>query len=172
MKVPKFIIISGLPGSGKSTLASGIAKKLKIPVFSVDPIESGIISSGISRSFETGLAAYLVVKNLAEEQLKIGLSCIVDSVSPVKQARDMWNDLAKKYQIRPIIIECILEQKIHKLRMAQRVRNIPHIPETKWEDVEKRRQEYLPWKNERLKIDTSKSLEKNIKAAVLYINSK
>lgn len=52
----KIIIISGLPGSGKSTVAEGIAAKLLLPVFSVDPIESAIIKSGINKSFETGEA--------------------------------------------------------------------------------------------------------------------
>lgn len=41
--VGKIIVVSGLPGSGKSTLAEGIANKLQLPIFSVDPIESLII---------------------------------------------------------------------------------------------------------------------------------
>lgn len=76
----KVIIVSGLPGSGKSTVAEGIAECLQFPLFSVDPIESSILRSGIARGFKTGLAAYLVVETVAEEQLKRGLSIIIDAV--------------------------------------------------------------------------------------------
>jgi predicted kinase len=85
----KLIIISGLPGLGKSTVAEGVAEKLSIPIFSVDPIESSIIKSGIKKSFETGYATYLVAETLADEQLGLGMSVILDAVSGVKPARDM-----------------------------------------------------------------------------------
>lgn len=64
------MIISGLPGSGKSAVAESLAENLSVPLFSVDPIESSLIKSGLKRSFETGLAAYLVAEALAGEQLK------------------------------------------------------------------------------------------------------
>ena len=63
MSTPFLIAMSGLPGSGKSTIAEGIARRLSIPILSVDPIESAIITAGIARSFETGLAAYLVAED-------------------------------------------------------------------------------------------------------------
>jgi predicted kinase len=49
--------MSGLAGSGKSTIAEAIGRVRWCPVLSVDPIESAIVGSGITRSFETGLAA-------------------------------------------------------------------------------------------------------------------
>ena len=76
-KRPVVITVSGLPGSGMSTLAESLAEKLAVPLFSVDPIESAILRSGMERSFETGLAAYLVAEDLAGEQLIHGLSVIV-----------------------------------------------------------------------------------------------
>ena len=76
MNKSKLILISGLPGSGKSTLAEGLAAKLSIPLFSVDPIESSLIRSGLKRSFETGLAAYVVTETLAGEQLNLGMSVL------------------------------------------------------------------------------------------------
>ena len=79
----KVIVVSGLPGAGKSTVAESVAGELRLPIFSVDPIEGSIIKSGIHRSFETGLAAYLVAEALANEQLSLGLSVIIDAVNPV-----------------------------------------------------------------------------------------
>lgn len=167
----KIIVVSGLPGSGKSTLAEGISQELELPVFSVDPIESSIIKSGIERSFETGLAAYLVSETLAAEQLKLGLSVIIDAVSPVKESREWWHDLSVKYSARLIIIECVLDPKIHRERIESRVRNMHGIPEVTWEDVENRRKEYLEWTEPRLIVDSGKDSKENLNKALEYIES-
>lgn len=172
MKKLKLIIITGLPCSGKSTIAEGIAEKLKLPVFSVDPIESSILKSGIKRSFETGLAAYLIAQTLAKEQLKLDLSVIIDAVSPVKEARVMWNELSKKYNAQLIIIECVLDKDLHKKRIESRIRKLYGIPEITLDDVEKCRKEYLKWEEERLIIDTSNNNKNNLKKALEYIHSR
>jgi len=149
MKKSQLIIIAGLPGSGKSTVAESLAENLAVPLFSVDPIESSIIKSGLKRSFETGLAAYLVAEALAGEQLKRGLSVIIDAVNPVQEARDMWHNLVRKHHATLIIIECVLERELHQERIESRIRNMHGIPEVTWENIENRRKQYLPWKEER-----------------------
>jgi predicted kinase len=169
--ITKIIVVSGLPGSGKSTVAEGIAERLALPIFSVDPIESSIIKSGIMRSFETGLAAYLVAETLASEQLNLGLSVIIDAVNSVKEARDMWRDLADRHGACLIIVECVLDWDIHKQRIESRVRNMQGIPEVTWADVEKRRNEYLKWEEKRLVLDTSDSPANNLEKALEYISS-
>ncbi len=171
MNILKLITVSGLPGSGKSTLAEGIAKALQLPIFSVDPIESSIIKSGIPRSFETGLAAYLVAETLAAEQLKLGSSVVLDAVSAVKEARQMWRDLSEKYGARCLVIECVLEPGLHRQRIEARVRKIHGIPEVTWEDVERSRKEYLPWDQERLVLDSAEAVEKNLEKARIFIDA-
>lgn len=172
MNKPKLIIIAGLPGSGKSTVAEGLAAKLSISHFSVDPIESAILKSGLQRSFETGLAAYLVAETLAGEHLKLGLSAIIDSVSGVQEARDMWHSLVSVHNAMLIIIECVLEREAHKQRIEARIRNMYGFAEVSWEDVENRRETYLPWQEERLVLDTASSHEENVKRALDYIRRK
>ncbi len=168
----KVIVVSGLPGCGKSTVAEGLAEKLSLPIFSVDPIESAMIQSGFKRGFETGLAAYLVAETLATEQLKLGISTIIDAVNPVQEARDMWKQLAHKHDAQLMIIECVLKKDIHKQRIDARVRNIEGIPEVTWQDVEDRRDEYLKWQEERLILDTSNTMENNLYNSLEYINTK
>lgn len=167
----KLIIISGLPGSGKSTIAKALAVKLTLPILSVDPIESAVVKSGVKRSFKTGLAAYLVAEALAAEQLKLGLSVIIDSVSPVREAREMWRSLSNRYNAKLIIIECVLNSDLHKKRIGSRVRNIHGIPEVTWEDVENRRKEYLTWEDKRLILDTANNREDNLDKILEYVSS-
>jgi predicted kinase len=169
MQKSKLIIVAGLPGSGKSTVAEKLAAELSLPLFSVDPIESSILKSGLKRSFETGLAAYLVAETLADEQLKLGLSVIIDAVNPVKEARAMWRNLTRKHHATLIIIECVLDKELHKQRIESRIRNMHGIPEVTWQDVENRRQEYQPWEEERLVLNTANTPEENVKQALDYI---
>ena len=164
------IIFSGLPGSGKSTLSEAVAKKMSLPIFSVDPIESSIIRSGIVKSFETGLAAYLVSEMLATEHLKLGTSVIIDAVNSVKEPREMWRNLSKKNNAELIIIECVLNHIIHKKRIESRVRNIHGIQEVTWVDVENCRREYFPWNEERLVVDSGISVEVNLGKVLEYIS--
>jgi predicted kinase len=171
MKKTKLITVSGLPGSGKSTLAESLAEALALPIFSVDPIEASILSSGLPRSFETGLAAYLVAETLAAEQFKCGLSVIIDAVNSVQEARDMWSNLARKHDATWIIVECALNKDTHRQRIEARVRNMRGIPEVTWEDVEQRRQEYLPWQEERLVIDTAQPHAESVRKVLEYIET-
>lgn len=163
--------MSGLPGSGKSTLAEAVAKKLKLPLFSVDPIESAIIKSGIEKSFETGYAAYLVAETLAIEQFKLGSSVIIDAVNAEEEAKDVWRNLSKTQGAQLIIIECSLDHEIHKARIEARVRNLHGIPEVTWEKVEARRKAYTTWEEPTLSIDTEKELAANAESAIGYIQS-
>ena len=163
------IVVAGLPGVGKSTLAEGLAQRLQIPIFSVDPIESAILRSGLARSFETGLAAYLAAETLAAEHLALGQSVIIDAVSPVNEAREMWRGLVRRYQARLKIIECVLDEATHRRRVEARVRRLPHFPELTWDEVEARRNEYLPWQDARLIVDTQQDEQANLKRAVEYV---
>lgn len=169
MKQLNLIIISGLPGSGKSTLAEAIARTLTLPILSVDPIESSIIKGGIPKSFETGLAAYLIAETLAAEYLKLNISTIIDAVNPVKESRELWYNLSKRFNAQLVIIECVLDQETHKKRIKSRVRNIHGLPEVTWDDVENRRKLYLPWSEERLMINSANNVEENLKKALEYI---
>lgn len=164
------IIVCGLPGAGKSTLSEGIARELRLPVFSVDPIESSIVKAGVNRSFETGLAAYLITETMARENLSLGNSLVIDSVSAVKEAKQMWHELSANSHAKLIIIECICsDEEIHKKRIEARVRNLHGIPEVTWNDVLKRKEEYIAWDVPVLSIDSINDPRSNLNTALSYI---
>ncbi len=169
----KIIIVCGLPGAGKSTIAEGIAKKLNITLLSVDPIESAIIKAGVPRNFATGLAAYLVVETIAVENLQQGNPIIIDAVSGVSEAKQMWRNLAQKFNTELIIIECICsDEETYQQRIANRVRRIHGISEVTWADVLKRKAEYTAWAEPLLVIDSLDSIKSNLAKALDYIATK
>lgn len=168
----KLIVMAGLPGTGKSTLAESIAKAKNIPLFSVDPIESAILKAGIEKSFETGVAAYLVASAIASEQIKLGSSVIIDAVNAEEEAKDVWRDLAKKHEVQLLVIETFLsDESRHQTRLEARVRNLHGIPEVTWDKVDARKKIYTPWKEPTLRLDSVDSTEYNSRKAIEYIET-
>jgi predicted kinase len=167
------IVMSGLPGSGKSAIAERLAQRLKLPMLSVDPIESAILQAGIQRSFETGLAAYLVAQTLADGQLKLGNSVIIDAVNAEEEGKDIWRTLARKHRLTPtILLVTVSDRSLHRQRVESRVRGIPGIPEVTWQMVEARERAFTPWKEPTLTLDGSRELDANVEDALRYISER
>jgi predicted kinase len=165
--------MSGLPGSGKSTIAERLAERLRIPVFSVDPIESAMLKAGITQSFETGLAAYLVAEALASEQLKLGISVIVDAVNAEEEGKDVWRGLADRYGLTLTILEVIVsDEALHRRRLESRVRHLHGFQEVTWERVEARRASWTEWREPTLRLDAAQNIEANVSEALRYIQAR
>ncbi|MEM1146510.1 MAG: ATP-binding protein [Pseudomonadota bacterium] len=157
MKQPRLIVMSGLPGAGKSTIADALARQLHLPVLSVDPAEAAMWRSGLQKA-ETGIAAYNVIEALAAENLKLGISVIIDAVNPVEAARDMWRQLADRNGVPLFFIEVrCSDQAIHKARIEARTRNIPGMSEVTWAQVQDRASAFEPWTGDRLLLDTART---------------
>ena len=165
------IVLSGLPGTGKSAIAEAISIARGLPVLSVDPIESAIVRSGIARTFETGLAAYVVAETIADGLLAAGLSPVIDAVNSVDEARGMWRRLAAKHDVPLRIIECVLSDAgQHAARLAARERGLA-IREPTWTDIERRREEWTPWPEDHLTIDSVARLDSNVAAVLARLDA-
>jgi predicted kinase len=166
-----FLVLSGLPGTGKSALARRIGGRMRFPVLSVDPIESAILRAGIAPGFATGLAAYLVVEALADSQLSLGQSVIVDAVNAVEPAKDMWRQLATRHGAALEIVECCCsDEALHRERLAARRRGLAaSFREPTWDDVQKRWLEYTPWAEPLLVVDAIEPLDSNVQRVLAWL---
>ena len=169
------IAMAGLPGSGKSTIAELVGSRLGIPVVSVDPIESAILSAGIDSDEPTGLAAYLVAETLAESIIAIGGSIIVDAVNAVDPAREQWVKLAARYgeSVRFIEVVCS-DPELHRERLEARGRKLPHVAEPTWHAVEQSLDDYQPWTGDsslvpRVTLDSVDLLGANVERASAFL---
>ncbi|MEV6346045.1 ATP-binding protein [Actinoplanes sp. NPDC051851] len=147
-------VFAGLPGVGKSTLAASVAAELPAAVLAVDVVDFTLQRHGVQEP-RPGFAAYAVVAALAEEQLKIGHSVIIDAVNPVRAARDLWVDLAERLKVPLRVVEVVCgDDAEHRRRVEARyaVRDHDGVPD--WVRVLERQAEYEPYLGPRLVVDT------------------
>ena len=141
-----------------------------MPVLSVDPIESALLRSGIERSFETGLAAYVVAEACADRFLAAGLSTIIDAVSSVDVARESWRALAQKHGVPLSVIVCELDRSTTLTRLAGRTRGLA-LSEPTGADLDARAAEWLAWPEEHLVLDSRQSATENLARALAFVRA-
>jgi len=153
-------VLAGLPGVGKSELARALAQRLGALWLRVDTIEASLLKAGIPRSFETGLAAYLAARDLAEEHLRLRGDVVIDAVNGVEPARQMWRELARSVPAKLQVVEVRCgNREEHRRRVESRAGPTPPLPAPTWEEVLNR--EYLPWTGSILVVDGTRPPRSN-----------
>ena len=167
---PMLIVMAGLPGSGKSAVAGEVARTLACALLSVDPIEAAMWQAGVARDQPTGLAAYVVAEELAQEQLLIGNDVIVDAVNDVEPAREQWRSLAARLDEPLAFVEvfCSDEQE-HRRRLTGRRREITGFPEPTWGSVIERRKGFTDWDDDRVRVNSMRPLEEGVASVLEYL---
>jgi len=171
------VVMAGLPGSGKSTVAEASAALLGLPVVSVDPIESAILSAGIDADEPTGLAAYLVAETIAESVISSVGGVVIDAVNAVEPAREQWVKLAARRGIPVRFVEVVCsDEAVHRARLEARGRQLAHIAEPTWHAVEQSLDEWEPWGGEsgtvpRITIDSVHPVPVLVEQVVAFVRS-
>ena len=101
--MPRLVVFAGLPGSGKSTLARELARQLGAVWLRIDTIETAIADADTPITDEGYRAAYA----LAEDNLRLGLHVVGDSVNPWMETRDAWRDVGLRAGAEVIEVEVI-----------------------------------------------------------------
>ena len=168
---PMLIVMSGLPATGKSAIADAVAPAIDGIVLSVDPIESALLTSGINSGQPTGLAAYAVAAAIAETNLRLDRTVIIDAVNGVGEAKTWWIDLARREDVRLLVVETICsDEALHRRRLAERQRSLA-IGEPSWATVTVRRDEWVAWPFAPLTVDAAEPLAENLDRVVAAVEA-
>jgi predicted kinase len=143
------IIFSGLPGTGKTTIARELARRIGAVHVRIDSIEQALRNAGARVESEGYRVAYAV----AEDNLRLGLHVVADSVNPWPLTRTEWRAVAERAAVPSIDVEIVCsDPAVHRSRVENRQADIPGHALPAWDDVVAR--DYRPWEGERLQIDT------------------
>lgn len=160
------IVLSGLPATGKTVVAAAVARELGAPLLSVDPIDSALAEVGVEDTDPPGLAAYAVAGAIAEDNLALGLTVVVDAVNAVGEAKTFWIELARRLGAPLLVVETVLsDHDVHRSRLHGRERHLA-IPEPTWQAVTLRRAEWVAWPFAPLVIDAVAPLAVNVARVV------
>ena len=154
------VVIAGLPGTGKSTVAAALATRLGAVTLSVDPIEDALLGAGLPRSEETGVAAYEAARVMAEQNLALGRSVVVDAVNDSEPARATWRTAAARAGTGLVFVVLDLDDAAeHRRRLEGRARGLTHVPEPSWSQVRARAEAFEPWADDAWRRDAGAPVE-------------
>ena len=167
------IVISGLPGTGKSAVAEHVARALAAVHLSVDTIEDALLGAGLTAGWTSGVAAYEAVRAVAEQNLRIGNTVVVDAVSDSAEARSTWQCAAGATgcRLRWLVLLAPPEPE-HRRRLASRVRGFQHLREPSWDDVTARAGSSAPWPAGTPQISTDAALDVVVREALAHLISR
>ena len=149
------IAFGGRPGVGKSTLSRFLAQRIGAVHLRVDTIEQDMRNAGYLVS---GPEGYLAARDLAEDNLRIGNTVIVDSVNPVAMTRNYWHDTAARLTVELVEIEVVCsDTRQHRQQVESRITDIPGLVLPTWQQVLDR--DYEPWTTAHVVDTAGRALE-------------
>lgn len=114
-----------------------------------------------------------IMLNLAEAQLKIGLSVVIDSVF-MGDDRNAARQIAARHNARfRAIYTFVSDENLWRERVIHRIETAPPEDEpATWERIQVQRQSFQAWQpNEALFVDALESLENNFKKVIHFIST-
>ena len=164
-----FAIFSGLPGTGKSTLANHLARDLRWPLLRIDDVAGKVPSDADYHFWDEKI---LILLTIAEEQLKLGVNVIADSVF-MGADRVHAQEIASKHGaiFRPIYCFVSDEAKWKK-RVTEQVESAQDSDVASWEQIQHQRQWFVPWESDTgLFIDAVAPVERNYAKVYEFVES-
>jgi predicted kinase len=163
----KLIIFSGLPGTGKSTLANRLARELHLPLLCIDDVV-GEVPAGAGIDFWDSKVAILL--RLAEVELELGLSLILDSVF-MNMDRHHAQELARKYgaHFYPVYV-FISDDDVWKERVGERYEEMNNKDVATWDRIQHQRQHFRLWEpGTALFVDSLNPLDRNYETVLNFV---
>lgn len=155
------IVMRGYPGTGKSTIARAIAKTLHIPLIDRDVIRQVIVNI-LGNHAEVGHLAYEMIFALASEQLKLGLSLVIDTPLTYYRTYEQARQLAASFHVPMLVVHCQCSPQIQKHRLESRKGTVSEFQITSWEEWKQWEPRFEEFNDGGCVIDTVNQIEDSL----------
>jgi len=156
-----FIVMRGYPGTGKSTIARAIATALHAPLIDRDIIRQTAVDI-FGDLPKVGHFSYELMFAITREQLRLGLSVVVDTPLTYHTTYEQSKELARTFHTLMLVVHCVCPPEVQKRRLEGRKGKVSEFQITSWEDWEQWKTRYEEFDDHGCVIDTSHPLDESL----------
>ncbi len=156
-----FIVMRGYPGTGKSTIARLLAAALHAPLIDRDIIRQTAVDL-FGNLPQVGQFSYMLLFALAREQLRLGLSVVVDTPLTYRTTYEQCKELARAFHTPMLVVHCQCPSEVQKRRLEGRKGKVSEFQITSWEQWEQWRSRFEEYEDEGCVIDTSNPMDESL----------
>ena len=151
----------GYPGTGKSTIARAIAAALHAPLIDRDILRQKAVDI-FGDVPHVGRFSYELMFALAEEQLSLGLSVVMDTPLTYRTTYEQAKELARISHAPMLVVHCQCPPEVQKRRLEGRVGKVSEFQITSWEEWMQWKPRFEDFDDEGCIIDTSNPLDDSL----------
>jgi len=151
----------GYPGTGKSTIARLLATSLHSPLLDRDVIRQVAVDM-FGNLHSVGQFSYEMLFALAQEQLRLGLSVVVDTPLTYRRTYETCLEIARSYGVPMLVVHCQCPPEVQKHRLESRKGQVSNFQITSWEEWEKWKTRYEDFEDHGCVIDTSHPMDESL----------
>ncbi len=165
---PSLVLFSGPPGVGKSSLSYQLSRRVGWTLLPVDRLDRTL--ELVSPSVFPPITAYHLMLDLAEVNLRNGVSIILDAVFPKEEFRTQAIEMTKRWNAKlfPIVCTCS-NRDLWRTRIENRGLVVAGWTPANWEEAQSVSSYYEKWAGPHLLVDATESFEKNFSRVVDYV---
>ncbi len=150
-------------------MARPLARTLGVMLLELDLIERPLLRRFAGDAL--GWSGYEILTAIADDNLALGTSVILDCVTWTTAIREQWRTLAGRHQarFRPIELVCG-DRELHRARMEGRDGD-GEVRKNAWPHVEASFARYEAWREDRLVLDSTRPRDELVRTAIAYVKA-
>jgi predicted kinase len=151
----------GYPGTGKSTIARLLAAALHAPLIDRDIIRQNAVNR-FGNLPQVGQFSYELLFALTREQLRLGLSVVIDTPLTYRTTYEQCKELARSFHTAMLVVHCQCPPEVQKRRLEGRKGKVSEFQITSWEEWEQWKSRFEEFEDEGCVIDTSNPMDDSL----------
>jgi len=151
----------GYPGTGKSTIARAIAAALHAPLIDRDIIRQTAVDI-FGNLPDVGRFSYELMFALTREQLRLGLSVVIDTPLTYHITYEQAKEMACIFSTPLLVVHCQCPPEVQKRRLEGRKGEVSKFQITSWEEWLRWKPRYEEFEDRGCIIDTSNPLDDSL----------
>jgi predicted kinase len=155
------VVMRGYPGTGKSTIARAISTALHAPLIDRDILRQKAVDI-FGNLPHVGRFSYELMFALAEEQLSLGLSVVVDTPLTYRTTYEQAKELAQTFHVPMVVVHCQCSPEVQKRRLEGRVGKVSEFQITSWKEWMQWKPRFEDFDDDGCIIDTSNPLDDSL----------